>query len=359
MVTRVQDRMIHWMSNRLNKPVVSPMNASINITSRCNSRCRYCDIWEREVKSRAKEPTVPEIAGLIDSLHQLGVKDVILSGGEPLLRDDLEEIIALFNNKMAIGIVTNGILLSKERIDELIKAGLKSIGLSLDTFDPEIYEKLRGIPFKFAEQALDTLIYAMKQNPQLNAVANCVVSSYNIGKLPQFVFEFLERTHKTIGINFQGYTRVPGRIKDELIPTSELYPVFTKEIARLIRMKTFGVPILNSKSYLQALPDFLIKDRLKRNSSCNAGYTTVTIDENLQLLPCPYMPATSDLRKENLKDAWGSQKMQAVRNRMSKGQCRGCLCVTYRDDSINPLRMMIMKYGRDHAQKAMMRADKR
>lgn len=79
-----------------NYPLIKPANLSINITTRCNSRCIYCDCWKSGGPA-IKEPALEDIKRLYISITKLGVHYVSLSGGEPLLRDDLEAMIAVLS----------------------------------------------------------------------------------------------------------------------------------------------------------------------------------------------------------------------------------------------------------------------
>jgi len=143
-------------------PIVNPLIANVSITQNCNSRCSYCDIWKWQ--NFIADPTIEELKRIFSSLANLGVKVVSLSGGEPLLRKDIEEVISIVKSyNVRAQIVTNGILLSKEKIIKLVKSGLDCVTLSLDTADQEIYQKLRGVPFKIAERALELMIYSKKK----------------------------------------------------------------------------------------------------------------------------------------------------------------------------------------------------
>ena len=347
---------IGYLSNIINQPLVLPRTASLNITSKCNSKCGYCDIWKHNQAQAGDEPTLTELTKLSSSLKKLGVKEITLSGGEPLLRHDLEEILAVFTQqKMRVRLITNGILLSKDRMERLIKAGLQYIGLSLDTFNSEIYQKLRGVKFELAEQALDSINYGIYLNPQLNVGVNCVITRYNIGELADFIFKILGRIRGKVVIIFQGYMKVPGRKEDDMLPGEDMYPVLMNEIKQLIKMKNHGIPILNSSQYLRKIPDYLIHNQLNGDFSCQAGYKTVTINEKLQLYPCHYLPMIGDLREQSLEEIWFSRKMQTERYKMLKGRCQGCLCISYRDKLLSPYHKIILMLNGIRLQKAMMK----
>jgi radical SAM protein with 4Fe4S-binding SPASM domain len=109
------------------------------ITSRCNLRCRHCYISKGE-----KELPWPDVKRIADSLSNLGIQEVILSGGEPLLRSDIFEIVAYLHTLgQGVDICTNGTLLTDDTARELSHY-LSEISVSLDGCNSLLYEKMRG-----------------------------------------------------------------------------------------------------------------------------------------------------------------------------------------------------------------------
>ena len=112
----------------------------VSVTDRCNMRCRYCMPEESYVwLPRASILTFEEIARLVRVFADLGVRGVGLTGGEPLLRHELERLIALLEPLSGIGdiaLTTNGILLA-DQAARLRAAGLHRVTVSLDTLRPD------------------------------------------------------------------------------------------------------------------------------------------------------------------------------------------------------------------------------
>ncbi|HEX3043582.1 MAG TPA: radical SAM protein [Bacillota bacterium] len=312
-----------------NFPFLKPSKMSIMVTSKCNSRCIYCDSWKMErasAPSAVNGPTVEDINRLCAAAKKLGVQEVSLSGGEPLLRSDLEELITLLSQEFKVLVTTNGMLLSEERVARLAKSGLKNLILSLDSLDAETYQQLRGIPFQHAEGALESLLYGKKNHPQLEIGVNCVVNRYNIGSLEEFSRKFFKKIPKVGRISFLAYDRVRNG-NHELLPTEEQYPVLRSDIAKLIAMKKEGFWIMNSEENLNAIPDYLYGKKTGEETRCGAGFFSVNIGDRMTLHPCLQLPAIADLKVENLTEVWFSGKMKAQREKMLKGQCPGCSCV--------------------------------
>ncbi len=119
-----------------------PVHAALEVTKRCNARCKFCDYW----KTR-EENALSDYSEIIE---RIGPIYVSITGGEPLLRKDLEEVISLIKerNTVYIGMVTNGWLLTEERAKALLDAGVDQIAVSLD-FPDERHDEFRGLPGLF------------------------------------------------------------------------------------------------------------------------------------------------------------------------------------------------------------------
>lgn len=120
-------------------------NLRISVTDRCNLRCQYCMPEEEYVwLPRAEILHFEEISTLVDVFGDLGVDKIRLTGGEPLLRRDLDRLILLLAGKPALrdlAITTNGVLLA-EQARALRAAGLHRVTVSLDTLRPERFAAL-------------------------------------------------------------------------------------------------------------------------------------------------------------------------------------------------------------------------
>ena len=112
----------------------------LSVTSRCNLNCIYC---HREGENSKDEMNVEEIEKICRAFYELGVRKIKITGGEPLIRDDIIEIIARMPPFDDISLVTNGTLLAK-RAQELKEAGLNRINISLDTLKEDKYKLITG-----------------------------------------------------------------------------------------------------------------------------------------------------------------------------------------------------------------------
>jgi MoaA/NifB/PqqE/SkfB family radical SAM enzyme len=115
-----------------------PIMAHIIPIRRCNLSCAYCNEYDDYSK-----PVLTEVmVARIDRLADLGTSILTLSGGEPLLHPELDEIIAAMRRRGVIaGMITNGYLLTKERIERLNRAGLDHLQISIDNVNPDDVSK--------------------------------------------------------------------------------------------------------------------------------------------------------------------------------------------------------------------------
>jgi cyclic pyranopterin phosphate synthase len=114
----------------------------VAVTPRCNLACLYCH-HEGEVGSPYRVISADEIAKVISAGADLGIRKVKLTGGEPLLRDDLESILLRLPEGVEVSLTTNGILLA-ERAESLAAAGLARVNVSLDSLRPAVFSGITG-----------------------------------------------------------------------------------------------------------------------------------------------------------------------------------------------------------------------
>ena len=123
-----------------------PVTITLAPTFRCPCRCVHCFAAVEE-RGTADELKLDEVKSILDQSREIGTMHVIFSGGEPLLRGDLAEMVA---HAHRIGLLTrvstSGILLTRERVAELKEAGLGQCGVSIDDPDPASHDRLRGVP---------------------------------------------------------------------------------------------------------------------------------------------------------------------------------------------------------------------
>jgi len=130
-------------------PVAAPNLSllAVNLTRRCNLACAHCYLDAKTLRQGDKdELSTSEVQALLDDVASLGHGTmVVLTGGEPLVRKDLETLIrhgSALGLPMVVG--TNGMLLSQRRVGSLKNAGVLGLGISLDSLDPDCHDRFRG-----------------------------------------------------------------------------------------------------------------------------------------------------------------------------------------------------------------------
>lgn len=147
----------------------APISASLAMTNRCSYRCLHCGV---NLPKGVRELTTAEWISVIGEMIRMGTSYFSLSGGEPLLRDDMEEIIASMGSAAVAFLFTNGKGLSFARARSLKKAGLFGLSVSLDSADPDTHNSMRNDPHAF-EHALGAICNSRKAG--LYTIAQAVV----------------------------------------------------------------------------------------------------------------------------------------------------------------------------------------
>lgn len=164
--TRLKEwRMIAWGLLSTEHPVL----AHVIPIRRCNLSCTYCN----EYDDFSKPVPLEEMLRRIDRLAELGATIITQSGGEPLLHPDLDQIIARVRSHGALaGMITNGYLLTRERIERLNRAGLEHLQISIDNALPDETSKKS---LKVLDQKLVLLAEYAEFQVNINSVLGCGV----------------------------------------------------------------------------------------------------------------------------------------------------------------------------------------
>jgi MoaA/NifB/PqqE/SkfB family radical SAM enzyme len=135
------------------------IHCNLQVTYRCNFRCQICDFWKKPYDP-SDELTVDEIRRIGKKLNRLGTMVISLGGGEPLIREDLYQVIAALNETNHFPIlITNGWFVNETIAKEILRAGLQEISVSVDYADPAKHDAQRGCvgSWKRAINALELL----------------------------------------------------------------------------------------------------------------------------------------------------------------------------------------------------------
>jgi len=169
---------------RLRDPYGRPINSlRISLTQSCNFNCFFC---HREGESNPRgEATAGEIEAIAATASELGIKTFKLTGGEPLLRSEIVEIVQRINpHADEISMTTNGSLLAEKAAD-LREAGLKRVNVSLHSGRPEVFRKITGCELFFdVEEGIRAALETGLKPVKLNMV---VLNGLNSGEVPGMI----------------------------------------------------------------------------------------------------------------------------------------------------------------------------
>lgn len=191
----------------------------ISVTDRCNLRCVYCMPEEGvEPISHADVLSYEETVRLVRIFAELGIKDVRLTGGEPLVRRGIESLVAEIKAMPGIetvSITTNAILLP-EKLPALIQGGLDAVNISLDTLDSEKFDRItRRTGLSTVLSAIDLCLDA-GINTKINVVAMKGVNDYEFVALAELAKE------KPIAVRFIEYMPIGKNDFEKYVPGNEI-----------------------------------------------------------------------------------------------------------------------------------------
>src|SRR3989338_366450 len=295
-----------------------PLNVVLTVTTRCNFRCQYCKIWARN----EKDMSLDEIISLINELSINGTKRLSFYGGEPLLREDIGEIIDYGKKKgLFLTINTNGFLL-EQNLDKIRKIDI--ITLSFDG-SPEIHDsqKYKG--------AYENLMRAIKvsRKEKIQVWTTTTLTKNNIDQIDFILNKSRELDFFT---NFQLVHHPPAASGDAnwLITSAEEY---RKAILKLIENKRLNkTRIINSLEYFKVLynwPDYhkpcypSKENNFTKNVKCWAGKLFCHIDSNGDLYACH-----QHLKKIKIYNILDGGFLKAFKN-IQKIDCEICLAGDY------------------------------
>jgi radical SAM protein with 4Fe4S-binding SPASM domain len=306
-------------SNETNAKFI-PLVISWNVTAKCNLKCAHCYINAGEKKD-INELSTDAAKLLIHQIAEVSKPLLILSGGEPLLRRDIFELIrygAERGLKMAMG--SNGMLIDDIVAQKLKEAGITTVSISLDSSVPALHDQFRGVTGSW-QRAVEA-IKALKRNGVIVQV-NTTVTQQNYNQIGD-IFALAEKLGAE---NFHLFFLVPtgrgARIEDI---TPEMYEKmitssFSKSMQYNLNVKPSCAP-----QFMRIAQETGI-DMTRWVRGCMAGLYYCRIYPTGEVTPCPYLPiALGNIRQKSFKDIWfNSEILRNLRDfKKLKGKCGKC-----------------------------------
>jgi MoaA/NifB/PqqE/SkfB family radical SAM enzyme len=301
-------------ARRGDSPPFGPFMAELDVTYRCNCRCSMCQRWQDTRSDGLRSEDYAELAG---EFARMGVFQVSIAGGEPLLRPDIFEIIAHFAGRgMSVNLCTNGMLLEKYH-REVAASGASCVTVSLDGATAACHDGIRGVPGSLAriEQGVAAALGRRNGGKAPLLRVRMTVAGPNTAEIGDFCRKWegraddvlLQPVHRCDPSFYTGLDENGLRLDPEAIS------------AQLRGTAMAGDP------YMGRLTESLAATGLYPLMSCYAGILMARIDPWGRVYPClEQHTAVGSIREGGFGAVWGSAAFTRERHRLAAG--RACRC---------------------------------
>lgn len=296
-----------------------PSLISWNLTKRCNLRCPHC--YMEAGKKAVAELTTAECMTLLEEMAALGTEMLILTGGEPLLRKDIYEIArAAADRGLWVVMGTNGVLIDERVAAEMIRCGVKGVGISLDSIDPAKHNSFRGGPNAW-EHSVRALDICRAQG--LEVIVQTTVMAMNRDEIPALIDFTRQKGAWSFNLYFLVQTGRGQRMNDLTAEETEAI------LGELVEAQESYRPMLvRSKCAPHFKRIAFEKGRAGLESGgCMAGTQYCRITPEGDVTPCPYMTVSAgNVRQQSFTEIWQRSPVLAALRDPGRlgGRCGGC-----------------------------------
>ncbi len=287
------------------------------ITHKCNYKCSYCSLWQDNLK----ELDTVQVLDLVDQVADMGCVVYAISGGEPLIRKDLPQILRrIKERKMIAKIVTNGSLVAK-RIDE-ISGNVDVMNFSFDTVNADVPEDV-GIIKVLNETVIEGIKAAVDKVPHVGL--NVVLTRLSARELEKIVMTGHEHGIKSFTF-FPLITHFNYKTLEELEKRyDEIYggiDNYRNAVLKIRELRDRGYPVTMSDMMLDAMFSFKVP-----KMRCISGYLSCGISPDGRLGTCYefFKECTGSFHDKSFKELWDElgTHLDVV------DKCKGCLLHCY------------------------------
>jgi radical SAM protein with 4Fe4S-binding SPASM domain len=302
----------------------------IKIHEACNLKCKMCNHWRR--KNTSEEISTARLLELINEAAAYGCKKVTFTGGEPTLRKDLEEIFSRAKqHDLSVSLLTNGFIVSPERLNALVANGLSKVSVSIDSPIAEEHDNIRGINGAFkrsTEFIRNCTLLRHTANPLHEVlVATCLL------KTNQYKFPEMVDLVKDLGVDTFSVIRIDQHNEDGIrlgLTDDEMQAFQTKTIPYLkeqCREKKIKFRISGIDEDYGLKPDDELKDL-----PCYFAWANVTIASNGDVFCCCDLIQSpnalmGNINRMSLQDILKSERAETVLSLVKERRlsfCRRC-----------------------------------
>jgi MoaA/NifB/PqqE/SkfB family radical SAM enzyme len=309
----------------------------LNVHESCNCRCLMCDIWQR---NDGKELNLADFARHRESLFRLGVRRVVLTGGEPLLHRNFESLCGfLAECGVHVTLLTTGLLLSKHSV--AVADGVDEIIVSLDGPE-EVHDQVRRV--KGAYRLILEGIQAVKnKKAEMPFYGRSTVQKANHSLLRQTVAASKALSLDSISflaadVTSQAFNREliwPGERQKQIVLTRQEVEVLEKEIEDLIRENADDIRsryILESEAKLNR-----IARRFREHlggltptaPACSAPWVSAVMEVNGDVRPCFFHGSVGNTQVKTLEEVINGREALKFRSALKVADnaiCQRCVC---------------------------------
>ncbi len=270
----------------------------VEVADRCDLDCLYC---RRNLKPPAGDlPTAAELKAFLRAVPRWHAEaEVNFSGGEPLLRADIADLVAAAAGEgKKVSLATNGLGLTSDRIRALDEAGLTSVSVSIDSLEASVHDRLRNAPGALA-RAREGLERLLRERRKIrHVVVQCVITAWNADSLPALL-DWAEDEPGITGVFFLALTRPHfDPLPDPWQTHCAFWPGPRDALCReLLARKAGGGKVINHPSQLHAFQRYFRNpaDRARPGCPIPDGFLIADPDKTLSLcsrfrLPAPMGP---------------------------------------------------------------------
>jgi len=342
--------LLYWLSRKVNYPFIPPKVVQISLTYRCNLKCKMCSL--ANLLPKDQELSTTQILHIVREARKYGAEEILLTGGEPFLREDLFEIANFCHSKGLRSIITtNGTLIDGRIAELIINSRMDHIHFSVDGMG-RTNDHFRG------QGTFDKIVESVKLLDALRQKGNsfslgfaCTVMDGNIKELYELVK--LADNLNVDSINFQPLVNDNSNfIHKQLSPfwvKRENIELLKSELSKIKKYSPKHITIYEEPR-LELLVDYYNGTLKKGDWKCFGGFKTVFIcfEKNRPLVYSCH-GICGNLDEVSLKDAWHSK--EAYKLRIHSSECKDlCLqsCYSLEESSslINSVKEILRKLAK-------------
>jgi radical SAM protein with 4Fe4S-binding SPASM domain len=299
--------------------------SEVAVTWRCNIKCQFCYasctcIAESDEESGMEELATKDIKKVLDIIrHDAEVPSVSFTGGEPVLRDDLAELIAYAAGslKMRVNLITNGTLISKKTAKDFKNAGLASAQVSIESPDPDVHDRIVGVKNAFQASVNGLLALKSAGIPVHPHATLCQLNQHTLPQMAQFA--------QSLGVDrFSLNMIIPagrGVAEDLAVKYSDIEKM-------VLEIKSAAEATDIRFMWYSPTPMCLFNpvSHQMGNKGCSACEGLLSVDPYGRVLPCSsWKEPAGNLLQDGFRAVWFGEKGKSLRDkRAAHPGCRDC-----------------------------------